>query len=77
MGIGIISLLQALILEAPAFINLKDNDPVTNNAIKAFAEAIFHNLLIANLVIGIVCIVAAISSKIYAKKHLKLSVKSN
>jgi hypothetical protein len=42
---------------------------VTQNAVKAFAEALFHNLLIANLVIGIACLAAGIGSMLYV--HLK------
>ncbi|HUC79214.1 MAG TPA: hypothetical protein VMQ58_03150 [Candidatus Saccharimonadales bacterium] len=71
IGVGVISLLQALLLEAPTFVNLKGNDPVTQDAIKAIAEAILHNLQLASLIVGIICILAAIASKVYSVKMTK------
>ena len=67
VGVGILALLQALALEAPRYITTKGMDQVTQNAVRAFAEAIFHNLQLANLILGIVCILGAIGSKVYVK----------
>lgn len=66
IGTGILALLQALLLEAPAYININNSNQVTQNAAKAFALAIFHNLQLASLIIGIVCIVAALGSKLFS-----------
>jgi hypothetical protein len=68
VGVGVLALLQALILEAPVFISISSVDPVTEGAAKAFAEAIFHNLQLASLIVGILCILLAICSKIYEKR---------
>jgi hypothetical protein len=38
---------------------------VTENAVKAFIEVLFHGLIIADLVIGIICLVSAVSSMVY------------
>ena len=69
IGSGILALIQALILEAPAVIPLKGSNQITQNAIRAFAEAILHNLQLANLLIGVIFILIAIASKIYSKLH--------
>ena len=66
---GILALLQAAILATPSFLSFSGSNVVTQNAVKAFAEALFHNLLIANLVIGIICLAAGIGSMFYV--HLK------
>lgn len=66
-GVGILALFQALILAAPSFVSLPGNDPVTQGAAKAVVQVLVQNLLIASLVVGGVCIVAAVSSKLYAK----------
>ncbi|HEY4964217.1 MAG TPA: hypothetical protein VIH90_05970 [Candidatus Saccharimonadales bacterium] len=68
IGVGVLALLQALILEAPVFINVSSTDKVTQDAAKAFAEALFHNLQLASLIVGVLCILAAIASKIYEKR---------
>lgn len=69
MGTGILALLEALILKAPDYIKLGGSDQVTQAAIRAFAEAILRNLELASLVIGVVCIAAALSSKAYVRYH--------
>ena len=69
---GILALLQAAVLATPSFLSFSGNNEVTKNAVKAFATALFHNLLIANLVIGIVCLAAGIGSMVYV--HLKRKV---
>jgi hypothetical protein len=69
---GILALFQAAVLATPSFLSFSGNNVVTENAVKAFATALFHNLLIANLVIGIVCLAAGIGSMVYV--HLKRKV---
>jgi len=66
---GILALLQAALLDSPSFLTFSGNNVVTQNAVKAFAEALFHNLMIANLVIGIFCLAGGIGSMVYV--HLK------
>jgi len=66
---GILALFQAAVLATPSFLSFSGNNAVTKDAVKAFAEALFHNLLIANLVIGIICLAAGIGSMVYV--HLK------
>lgn len=67
MGIGILALLQALALEIPVIVKFPGADQVTQNAAHAVAKALVHNLQLANLVVGLLCIIAAIGSKLYLK----------
>jgi hypothetical protein len=71
---GILALFQASVLSTPSFLSFSGNNVITKDAVKAFAQAIFHNLLIANLVIGIICVAAGAGSMIYIhlKKHKKV-----
>ncbi len=64
---GIVLILQGLLLEAPALINISGNDPVTQAAAKAFVEVLVHNLQLASLVIGAVFVLVALGSKLYSK----------
>jgi hypothetical protein len=67
MWTGILALLEALVLEIPAFIKLKGQDQITQNAIRAFVEQLTHNLQLASLILGIICILGAIGSKAYLR----------
>jgi hypothetical protein len=67
MGVGILALLEVLILEIPQILTLGGTDQTTEGAARAFSAAIFHNLIIANLILGILCIGGAIGSKLYSK----------
>jgi len=66
---GVVALFQAVVLATPSFLSFSGNDVVTQNAIKTLTTALFHNLLIANLVIGIICVVTGAGSMVYM--HLK------
>jgi len=68
-GTGILALVQAALLEAPAIVKLPGSDQVTQQAAQAVARALFSNLQIACLVVGILCLGAAVGSKLYAKSH--------
>lgn len=72
-GTGIITLVFALILEAPSYIPLSGNDPVQQAAIIAVAKTLLHNLQEACLILGILCLVTAVGSKIYSKLHNRAS----
>jgi hypothetical protein len=69
---GILALLQAAVLATPSFLSFSGNNEVTENAVKAFATALFHNLLIANLVIGTICLAAGIGSMVYVHRKRKV-----
>jgi hypothetical protein len=69
---GILALLQAAVLATPSFLSFSGNNEVTENAVKAFATAIFHNLLIANLVIGLICLAAGVGSMVYVHRKRKV-----
>lgn len=68
---GILAILQGLLLEAPTVVKLPGNDPVQQAAAKAFAEALVHNLQLASVAIGVLCIAAAIGSKLYVQYRRK------
>lgn len=76
-GTAILSLVQALLLEVPRLVTLPNSNQATQAAAKAFIEAIFHNLQIASLVVGVVCLVAAVGSKLYVKYHHKAAQSNN
>lgn len=63
IGTGIIALLIALLTRAPSIINT--NDSIEQKAAMVIADTLFHNLQVACIVIGVVCIAAAVGSKFY------------
>jgi len=65
---GILLILQGLILEAPAFITVPSGDPTMEAAAKAFAGVLVHNLQVASLALGVIFVIAAVGSKLYATK---------
>lgn len=66
IGTGIIALLVALAIRAPSIIKINGSrDSIEQKAAIAIAETLFHNLQVACITIGIVCIVAAVGSKFY------------
>lgn len=71
LGLGILSLLEALIFEIPVILTIGKSDQSTQGAVHAFSGAIFHNIVMANIVLGIICIGAAIGSKIYTNQKSK------
>lgn len=62
---GILALVQGAVLIVPSFMTFSGKNVVTENAVKAFIEVLFHGLIIADLVIGIICLVSAVSSMVY------------
>jgi hypothetical protein len=69
IGVGVLALLQAVILAAPTVVTTTKIDVTTLAAAKAVIEGLFHNLQLASLIVGLVCIAAAIGSKVYSKQH--------
>ena len=65
---GILALVGALILTVPQFISFKKNDLVTQDAIRTIITSVVHYLFIADITIGILCIVAYIVDKIWLKR---------
>lgn len=70
---GIVALLEAVVLMIPYYVTLKGTNQVTENAAKAVIEAVFKNLLVADLIIGTVCVLAGVIGMVYS--HLKLKKK--
>lgn len=64
IGVGVVALAQAAILAAPNLVTLPGTDPTTQAVAVAIFNVIVRNLFIASLVLGIVCIAAAITSKV-------------
>lgn len=71
LGTGILSLLMALTLRSSTTFNQGKGDPVEQAASAAIGKVLFHNLEIASLSIGIVCIAAFIASKLYSRRQAK------
>jgi hypothetical protein len=66
ISVGILSLLTAAALQAPSFITF-GTDPVTHAAIAVLVKTLLHNLQIFEIVIGTVCLVSAVISKLVAQ----------
>lgn len=66
-GTGLSSLLLAAVISAPSFITLSGLDPVQRKAAVAFAEVLFRNLQVACIILGVVCILLAVGSKVFSK----------
>ncbi len=64
---GILSLILAAILQLPAVVKLGGSDPLQQQAALAIASTLTHNLQLATLALGIVCLLIAIGSKLYSK----------
>jgi hypothetical protein len=69
MGSGLMAFGVAAILQAPSIVPIKSDDPVTRDAVIALSAVIFHNLQLACLVMGGVCVVLALGSKIWERTH--------
>lgn len=65
VGVGTVVLLQALILWLPSVAPLPVPDKATLDLARAIEAVIFHNLFIASLAVGVLCITLAIGSKLY------------
>jgi hypothetical protein len=61
---AVLTLGLAAIIQAPALVQVDTKDPVMRDAVVALAGVLFHNLQIMSLVIGGVCLVMALLSKI-------------
>jgi hypothetical protein len=68
---GIFALLGAAILQAPQYISFKSHDLSTQQAIRSIVASVVHNLLMADLIIGVVLIVGVIGSTIYIRHKAK------
>ncbi len=67
LGVGVVALVEAAFLWLPSVAPIPAPDRATLDAARAMEQVIVQNLLVANLVIGIVCILAALGSKLYEK----------
>ena len=74
VGTGIVSLIEAILLQAPSLFGVKLLSPVDQKAAIAFAGALFHDLQLTLVIIGVSCIVLAVGSKIYSKYHASHSL---
>ncbi len=66
LGTGVLSLVLAIILQAPQLVGPK-LEGTEQKAAAAIASVLLHNLQMATLVLGLVCIVLAIASKFLLK----------
>lgn len=64
---GILALLQAILLEAPSIATFSGNNAAQQNAAKVLAQSLLHNLQVASLIVGLICLAAAAGSKLYVK----------
>jgi hypothetical protein len=69
VGVGVLALLQAALLMAPTVVTVAKVDATTMAAARVVIEGLFHNLQLASVIVGVVCILGAIGSKIYTQKN--------
>jgi NADH:ubiquinone oxidoreductase subunit 4 (subunit M) len=74
MGIGIISLLLAVALQAPSYL-IQSTNQLQQKATMEIVNTILHNLQLSSLVFGIACVVVSLGSKIYSD-HFSKKLKS-
>jgi hypothetical protein len=75
VGTGIISLISAALLGAPSLIgDLNGIDPIQQRAAVALASALFHDLRLSLIIIGVTCVVLAVVSKIVSKYRSRVRV---
>jgi hypothetical protein len=58
-------------IELVQFVRLNNSDLVMGRAVTAIAATLLHNLEIGSLVLGVLCVVAAIASKFYPRMQPK------
>ncbi len=68
---GIVALLEAAVLIIPYFVTIKSANIVTQNAAKAVIEAVLKNLLVADLIIGVACVLIGIMGMVYLRLKRK------
>ena len=68
---GICALLLAASIEVPALVAVRVTDTSTQKVVVIIIQSLFHNLQIASLITGVVCITAAIGTKVYEKLTTK------
>jgi hypothetical protein len=69
---GIESLILAAALQIPNFIKAGTGDGhLEKAAALAFAQVLLHNLQVASLIIGVICVVVALGSKLYSNMAAK------
>ena len=71
MMTGVSSLLVAFAVQLPSLIIIKGTGDVTQKAIVVITQSTLHNLQLASIIIGVLCIAVAVGSKIYSKAHTK------
>jgi hypothetical protein len=71
MGTGIITLLLAAALKAPSLILSSKTKGLQQQAILSIVNTLLGKLFITCLIVGIVCIVLALGSKLYSKRFSK------
>ena len=66
---GILTLIGAVILEIPQYINFKTHDLLTQNAIRSIVSTVVANLLLIDIIIGVLFIGTVIVSKIFISRR--------
>ncbi len=66
---GVSALLTAVLIAVAAAVALPNSDPQAARLAVALVGTLFHELQIGLLVLGVMCLVAAICSKLYSRGH--------
>ena len=65
------SLILAILIQLPVFIKTPTSSPAASQVALALVHTLLHGLQLALIVLGLVCIVVAVSSKFYERHRLK------
>jgi hypothetical protein len=69
LGTGILSLLVAGLIKLPSLLKPTGQNAITQRAIAAVVTTLLHNLQVACLAIGVICLLCALIIKIYSMQH--------
>jgi len=70
IDVGVSSLLLAVLIQLPVFIKTPSSSPAAGQVAVALVHTLLHGLQLALIVLGLVCIVIAVSSKFYERHRL-------
>jgi hypothetical protein len=71
LGTGVAALLLAGSIQVPSLVAIKLTDASSQKVVVVIIQSLFHNLQIASLITGVVCITVAIGIKVYEKLTTK------
>jgi hypothetical protein len=69
IDVGLSSFLLALLIQLPVFIKLPSSSPAAQQVALAVVHVLLHGLEVSLIILGTVCILTAIGSKVYERRR--------